>query len=95
VTSGDPAGIGPEIMARAAAALRGRVADGEFSLLLIGAHSAHQEALKQLGLNDPATPVSDAKPGANLPLIGFIDIDVAHAHVPSGQSTGRGRADSI
>jgi len=37
VTSGDPAGIGPEIMARAAAGLRGRVADGEFSLLLIGA----------------------------------------------------------
>ena len=44
VTSGDPAGIGPEIMARAAAGLRERVADGEFSLLLIGARSTHQRS---------------------------------------------------
>src|SRR3984885_12092578 len=90
VTSGDPAGIGPEIMARAASALRGRVADGELSLLLIGALSAHREALKQLGLDDPATPVSAAKPGADLPPIGFIDIDAARVHVPLGQSTAEG-----
>jgi 4-phospho-D-threonate 3-dehydrogenase / 4-phospho-D-erythronate 3-dehydrogenase len=86
VTSGDPAGIGPEIMARAAAALRKRVAVGDFSLLLIGARSTHEEALKHLGLNDPATPVSEAKPGADLPPIGFIDIDTAHVPVPIGQS---------
>ena len=90
VTSGDPAGIGPEIMARAASGLRKRVADGELSLLLIGARSAHREALKQLGLDDPATPVSAEKPGADLPPIGFIDIDAAHARVPSGQSTAEG-----
>jgi 4-phospho-D-threonate 3-dehydrogenase / 4-phospho-D-erythronate 3-dehydrogenase len=90
VTSGDPAGIGPEIMARAAAALRERVADGEFSLLLIGARSTHRKALEQLGLDDPATPVSEAKPHANLPPIGFIDIDAARVHFPSGQSTAEG-----
>ena len=90
MTSGDPAGIGPEIMARAAAALRGRVADGELSLLLIGARSTHREALKQLGLDDPATTVTAAKPGADLPPIGFIDIDAAHVPVPTGQSTAEG-----
>jgi 4-hydroxy-L-threonine phosphate dehydrogenase PdxA len=37
MTSGDPAGIGPEIMARAAVALRPKVAAGELSLVLIGA----------------------------------------------------------
>ena len=67
MTSGDPAGIGPEIMARAAAALRRRVADGEFSLLLIGVRSTHREALKQLGMDDPATTITAAKPGADLP----------------------------
>src|ERR1700677_4477751 len=77
-------------MARAAAAMRERVADGEFSLLLIGARSTHREALTQLGLNDPATLVSEAKPGAYLPPIAFIDIDFARAHFPSGQSTAEG-----
>jgi 4-phospho-D-threonate 3-dehydrogenase / 4-phospho-D-erythronate 3-dehydrogenase len=90
VTSGDPAGIGPEIMARAAAALRGRVVKGDFSLLLIGARSAHQEALKQLGLDDPATAVSAPKPGADLPPIAFLDIDAARVPVPTGQSTAEG-----
>ena len=89
VTSGDPAGIGPEIMARAAHALRDRVAE-KLSLLLIGARSAHQKALKQLGLDDPATPVSTAKPGADLPPIGFLDIDAARVPVPTGQSTAEG-----
>ena len=91
VTSGDPAGIGPEIMARAANGLRERVANGEFSLLLIGARSTHQEALKHLGLDDPATKVSAAKPGADLPPIGFIDIDAAR--VPSRPANRRRKAD--
>ena len=90
VTSGDPAGIGPELMARAAAALLERVADRELSLLLIGARSAHREALKQLGLDDPTTAVSVAKPGADLPPIGFIDIDAAGVQIPSGESTAEG-----
>src|SRR6202167_6746014 len=77
-------------MARAAAALRERVADGEFSLLLIGARSTHRKALHQLGFDDPATPVSEAKPHANLPPIGFIDIDAARVHFPSSQSTAEG-----
>ena len=90
VTSGDPAGIGPEIMARAAAALRNRVADGEFSLLLVGAHSTHLAAVGQLGLDDPATLIPVAKSAGDFPPIGFIDIDAARVHVPPGQSTAEG-----
>ena len=90
VTSGDPAGIGPEIMARASVALRSRVADGELSLLLIGASAAHKAALKQLSLEDVATPVSSAGLGGDLPSIGFIDIDQAGQLVPPGQSTAEG-----
>jgi 4-phospho-D-threonate 3-dehydrogenase / 4-phospho-D-erythronate 3-dehydrogenase len=90
VTSGDPAGTGPEIMARAASGLHKRVADGELSLLLIGARSAHERALKQLGLDDSATPVPAAKPGVDLPPIAFIDIDAAGVRVATGQSTAEG-----
>jgi 4-phospho-D-threonate 3-dehydrogenase / 4-phospho-D-erythronate 3-dehydrogenase len=90
VTSGDPAGIGPEIMARAASGLHKRVADGELSLLLIGARLAHRRALKQLGLDDSATPVPAAKPGVDLPPIAFIDIDAAGVRVATGQSTAEG-----
>src|SRR6202000_1782628 len=89
-TSGDPAGIGPEIMARAATALSGRVKDGDFSLLLIGARSGHHEALQRIGLVDPATAVFVTKSGADLPPIGFIDIDEARVPIPTGQSTAEG-----
>ncbi len=90
ITSGDPAGIGPEIMARAAHAVRGRVADGEFSLLLLGGRLAHRAALDQLGLDDPATSIPISKIHGDLPRIAFIDIDAARARVPPGQSTAEG-----
>lgn len=90
VTSGDPAGIGPEIMARAAVQLRCRVAEGEFSLLLIGAHSTHRAVLEQLGWDDPARPVPVANLRADSSPIGFIDIDAAQVDVPPGRSTAEG-----
>ena len=90
VTSGDPAGIGPEIVARASVALRSRIADGELSLLLIGASAAHKAALRQLSLEDVATPVSSAGPGDDLPPIGFVDIDQVGQLVPPGRSTAEG-----
>ena len=91
ITSGDPAGIGPEIIARGGRRLARNVSrTGEFSLLLIGSLPAHRQAVKQLGLDDPATLVSDAKPRADLPPIGFIDIDTARVPVPLGQSTAEG-----
>jgi 4-hydroxythreonine-4-phosphate dehydrogenase len=85
VTSGDPAGIGPEIMARAADALRSRVAAGELSLLLIGASVAHRATLTSLGLADPAThrAAGDA-------AIGFLDVDPGGSRVPLGRSTAEG-----
>ncbi|RVB95179.1 4-hydroxythreonine-4-phosphate dehydrogenase PdxA, partial [Mesorhizobium sp. M7A.F.Ca.AU.002.06.1.1] len=37
---GDPAGIGPEIIAKACARLKPRLADGSLSLLIIGSVAA-------------------------------------------------------
>lgn len=48
VTMGDPAGIGPEIIAKAARALQGR-----HELLVCGSADAMQQAERQLALPDP------------------------------------------
>ncbi|HWJ75490.1 MAG TPA: 4-hydroxythreonine-4-phosphate dehydrogenase PdxA [Kaistia sp.] len=91
VTSGDPAGIGPEIMARAASVLRPRIASGEFSLVLVGSASAHRNAVKALGFDDPAVsvdPAQLAEPEA--PAIAFVDVDAARLEVPVGRSTAEG-----
>ena len=77
-------------MARAVVQLRSRVADGEFSLLLIGARAAHQRVLEQLGLDDPAPLVIEPKPAADLRPIAFIEIDPGQTRVPQGRSTADG-----
>ncbi len=50
VTMGDPAGIGPEIIVKAAAALKDRLAAGDLRLLVIGSGQALRRAEAQLGL---------------------------------------------
>jgi 4-phospho-D-threonate 3-dehydrogenase / 4-phospho-D-erythronate 3-dehydrogenase len=87
VTSGDPAGIGPEIMARAAAALRPKVVAGELSLVLVGAAAAHRATLARLGLSDPATPGAAIDGKAS---IAFVDVDPAGFQAPLGKSSAEG-----
>src|SRR5271166_419637 len=48
ITMGDPAGIGPEIIVRAAARLRDRMRTGSLKLLVIGSNPALQEARARL-----------------------------------------------
>lgn len=54
ITMGDPAGIGPEIIVRAAQALAPRLAAGEFRLLVVGDVPALRKAEAMLG--QPAIP---------------------------------------
>jgi 4-hydroxythreonine-4-phosphate dehydrogenase len=44
ITMGDPSGIGPEIIVKAAARLRPRIESGELALLVIGSKAALEEA---------------------------------------------------
>src|SRR4051794_29099620 len=44
VTMGDPAGVGPEIIAKAAAALRPRLESGALRMVVIGSNAALEEA---------------------------------------------------
>jgi 4-phospho-D-threonate 3-dehydrogenase / 4-phospho-D-erythronate 3-dehydrogenase len=48
ITMGDPAGIGPEIIVKAAAALRPRIEAGDLRLLVIGSNAALEQARTRL-----------------------------------------------
>lgn len=52
LTMGDPAGIGPEIIAKAAYRLRRRIAEKQLSLQVIGSAAALERATRQLHLHD-------------------------------------------
>ena len=71
ITMGDPAGIGPEIIVKAAAKLRDRLASGDLRLLIIGSGAALRSAQEQLGLGQPIPEVGDGE-WAHL---GFLQAD--------------------
>ncbi len=50
ITMGDPAGVGPEIILKACARLKSRLAAGELSLAIIGARRCFAETAKRLEL---------------------------------------------
>ena len=64
ITMGDPAGIGPEIIVKAAAKLRDRLAAGDLRLLVIGSGAALRSAQAQLGLGQPIPEVGDGRVGS-------------------------------
>ncbi len=51
ITMGDPAGIGPEIIVKACAKLKDRLARGDLRLVVIGSNKALLEACRSLGLD--------------------------------------------
>ena len=61
ITMGDPAGIGPEIIVKAAARLRPRIEAGGLRLIVIGSNPALQRAQQQFA------------PGAAIPEVGMDD----------------------
>ncbi len=67
LTMGDPAGIGPEIIAKACDRLEPRIASGELRVLVIGHTSAMRAASRALGMPEiPAAERSDFVPAARL-----------------------------
>ncbi len=62
ITMGDPAGIGPEIIVKAAARLRPRIEAGQLSLLVIGSNEALEQARAQFtpGISIPEVAEADA-----------------------------------
>ncbi len=81
VTMGDPAGVGPEIIVKAAARLAPRLAAGEMRLLVIGHRSALERARGILG---ERLAFPDSVPGAGGPALAFLAAGAEQAPVPLG-----------
>ena len=58
VTMGDPAGIGPEIIAKTADKMRDEIAAGRLEFMVIGSAKALDRACEQVGLARDSLPLS-------------------------------------
>jgi 4-phospho-D-threonate 3-dehydrogenase / 4-phospho-D-erythronate 3-dehydrogenase len=90
ITMGDPAGIGPEIILKACARLKDRLAQSDLKLLIIGSGKALQQAEQQLGSMANISRV-DAE-GSEWPNLAFLQADdEAEAIAPGVLSADGGR----
>ena len=73
ITMGDPAGIGPEIIARAMRQLRPQIEAGELSFQVCGSAQAMRQAEQALGLDDlPPCEMIDVGPVAAPIVTGLV-----------------------
>ncbi|HET6519308.1 MAG TPA: 4-hydroxythreonine-4-phosphate dehydrogenase PdxA [Geminicoccaceae bacterium] len=79
ITMGDPAGIGPEIIAKAVRRLAPRLEAGELTVLVVGTESCMAEATDRLGL--PRLPRVEDGP---LPPVGLLEAAAAEAPIQLG-----------
>lgn len=87
ISTGDPAGIGPEIILKAAHALQGRVEDGAFSLTVLGSAATHRAVAADLGLADPFSHMSFADAATSPAPLSYVDAAASDEPVPLGKST--------
>lgn len=73
LTLGDPAGIGPEIVVKAARRLKSRVAAGELSLAVTGAAAPLADAAAHLGLENPFAVVPPGPGSRSWPAFALIE----------------------
>ena len=90
ITTGDPAGIGPEIVIKAVRKLRDRIARGEFSLVVLGSATMHRAAVTRLGVKDPAPAEAKGDLRHRSNGVAFIDVEGSDRQVPVGRSTAEG-----
>jgi 4-hydroxythreonine-4-phosphate dehydrogenase len=84
---GDPAGIGPEIIVKAADRLRDRLASGDLRLLVIGSGSALRDAEAMLALGSKIPEVEEE---GEWPNIGFLQADREGPPIKPGQLSADG-----
>ncbi len=85
ITMGDPAGVGPEIIVKAATRLRDRLDSGDLRLLVIGHRPALDEAARTLG----HAPIPVAVPDADFPALSVAPVG-GDAPIPLGQVSSAG-----
>jgi 4-hydroxythreonine-4-phosphate dehydrogenase len=88
ITMGDPAGIGPEIIVKACARLRDRLASGDLKLLVIGSGGAFEQANRQLRADVHAASVR--ADDAQWPSLSFLQADEESSAIAPGVLSGVG-----
>jgi 4-phospho-D-threonate 3-dehydrogenase / 4-phospho-D-erythronate 3-dehydrogenase len=82
ITMGDPAGIGPEIIVKTCAKLRGRLEASDLKLLIIGSRYAFEQSNRQLKAElDVASVGLD---DADWPNLGFLQADEESTSIVPG-----------
>jgi 4-hydroxythreonine-4-phosphate dehydrogenase len=85
ITMGDPAGIGPEIILKAAAALQPRIAAGEIALSVIGCAATFERTARDLGLPNPLRPPAPGEALGAMRTPGLVDIGPAGVEIRPGE----------
>jgi 4-hydroxythreonine-4-phosphate dehydrogenase len=80
ITMGDPAGIGPEIIAKACTALSDRIASGALKLLVIGSGPALERARRLVG----GDMIPETSEEAEWPSLGFLQAGPEGAPIEAG-----------
>lgn len=88
ITMGDPAGIGPEIIVKAAARLKDRIAAGDLSLVVIGSNPALRRAEDLLGLDAPR--FAEVAEGDDWPALCCLQADAEGAPIGFGEISADG-----
>lgn len=84
LTMGDPAGVGPELVAKTVAELAARVAAGNLRLVVIGSRNVYERTVESLDLpRGRFTPLADES-APDCPPMGFVDVGGECLNVTSG-----------
>jgi 4-phospho-D-threonate 3-dehydrogenase / 4-phospho-D-erythronate 3-dehydrogenase len=89
LTMGDPAGIGPEIILRAARDLAARIAAGEFALVAIGTLRSFDETARRLNLGAKLVAGGGAVAWPRVPVVEAATSDAAIEPGRLGAEAGR------
>lgn len=87
ITMGDPAGIGPEIIVKAALRLKDQLAAGALRLLVIGHRSALEAAEQQLGSGHVIPEVTE---DGDWPAIGLLPATTENGPLATGVVSAEG-----
>ncbi|MGU3478548.1 4-hydroxythreonine-4-phosphate dehydrogenase PdxA [Methylobacterium sp. D48H] len=88
ITMGDPAGIGPEIIVKAAARLKDRIDAGDLKLVVIGSAPSLRRAERALGLLPDAVP--EVAEAGDWPALCCLQADAEGAPIEPGRLSADG-----
>ncbi len=85
ITMGDPAGIGPEIILKAAAELKPRIGAGEMHLLVVGCGRTLRSTAHRHALANPFVEIAEDEAARREHPLAFVEAGPAESEIAPGQ----------